>query len=143
MTENKGYTLRLIWLECMQVQELDGDEIYLALGDRLVWKAAPLKLHDKPQNATQIRAFDFENGRQLTHDGWQAMAAFQESQFMIPIISGEHVLRLWEADVLTSDDLLGETPISVRDDHHGEIMVMFNRDGAHYQLRYRVDGAWG
>jgi hypothetical protein len=143
MTQTERYTLRLLWLECVQAQELDGDEIYLKLGDLLVWKAHPLKMHDTPQTDKQIRAADFENGRVLGREDWRDMDDFQASQFTIPIMAGEHVLYLWEQDVLTSDDRLGETPISIRDESHGDIMVTFNRDGARYQLKYRVDGAWG
>ena len=43
------------------------------------------------------------------------------------------------ADVLTQDDLLGQTPIDASQASGGHISVIFQRDGAHYRLTYQVE----
>ncbi len=133
------YTLRLLGLECLQAQELDGDETYLTLNDQRIWAAAPDKMLGTPNQPIHVSRYDFAAGRKLTVDGWVSIDAFQPKRFIFTGLRGQTLLRLWDADILTSDDLLGETPISARDGAHGQIAVMFARDGAQYRLSYAVD----
>lgn len=133
------YTLRLLSLECLQAQELDGDEAYLTLNDQRIWAAAPDKMLGTPNQPMHVSHYDFAAGRKLTRDGWVAIDAFQPERFIFTGLRGQAMLRLWDADILTSDDMLGETPISARDGAHGHIAVMFTREGAQYRLSYAVD----
>jgi hypothetical protein len=134
-----AYTFRLLRLECTQSQEIGGDEAYLTLDGRKIWEAGRDKMSHDLSHAHRCSEVDFEKGRLLTHEGWVGMAAFDPSAYAFSGLSGTKVVQLWDADLLTSDDLLGETPISEADIGHGHISVLFTRDGAHYRLTYQVD----
>jgi hypothetical protein len=133
------YTLRLLTLECIQAQELDGDEAYITLNGRKVWSAGRDKMSHDLSHAHRCSEVDFAGGRKLTHEGWISISPFDPGAFIVTGLSGGTVLQLWDDDLLTRDDLLGETPISEADIGHGHIRVVFTRDGARYRLTYQVD----
>ncbi|HVU10980.1 MAG TPA: hypothetical protein VHD90_06865 [Phototrophicaceae bacterium] len=133
------YTIRLIALDCFTAEELDGDEIYIKLNAAKIWEARPDKMSHALIRAAQVREYDFAQGRKLTHAGWLAMDSFRPEDFAFPNEDGRSVLQLWDADALTRDDLLGETPIDAAQAGGGNISVVFRRSGAHYRLTYKVE----
>lgn len=134
-----GYRLTLMKLECLESQEIDGDEVYITLNGRTIWRAHPDKASHLRDRDRQISAFDFANGRKLASEGWRMMMPYDPGRYVVKNLAGESLLQIWEADVLNRDDLLGETPISAADAGRGSIAVVFQRDGGHYRLTYRVD----
>lgn len=134
-----AYTLRLVKLECTQSQEVGGDEAYLTLDGDKIWEAGRDKMSHDLSHANRSSEVDFENGRLLTHEGWVGMSVFDPNAYIFSGLSGTKVVQLWDDDLLTSDDLLGETPISEADIGRGNISVLFTRDGARYRLTYQVD----
>lgn len=134
-----AYTLRLLTLECMQAQELDGDEAYLTLDGRKVWAAGREKMSYDLAHPHRCSEVDFAGGRLLTHEGWISMSPFDPGTFIFTGLSNTTVVQLWDDELLTRDDLLGETPISEADIGHGHISVLFTREGARYRLTYQVD----
>ncbi|MDX2162427.1 MAG: hypothetical protein SF162_13955 [bacterium] len=133
------YTLHIVQVECIEAQETDGDELYITLDDRMIWQARPFTLHHHPSTDRQLKAVHFAGSRRLTRDGWISETDTPVQQLVIPDLSGTHTLRLWDHDVLTSDDLLGENPVALTDAGRGTIQVVFTRDGARYHLSYRVE----
>jgi len=123
----------------MQSQEIGGDEAYLTLDGHKVWEAGRDKMSHDLSHAHCCGEVDFESGRLLTQDGWVNMESFDPNAYVFPGLSGTKVVQLWDDDLLTRDDLLGETPISEADIGHGHISVLFTRDGARYRLTYQVD----
>jgi hypothetical protein len=134
-----AYTLRLLTLECIQAQEIDGDEAYLTMNGRKVWSVGRDRMSQDLSHAHRCSEVDFAGGRKLTHEGWITMSPFDPGEFIFGGLSGTMVVQLWDDDRLTRDDLLGETPISEADIGHGHISVLFTRDGARYRLTYQVD----
>lgn len=134
-----AYTLRLIRLECIQAQEFDGDEAYLTLDGRQIWAAGRVKMNQTLSRPHQCSEVDFASGQLLMAEGWVPMPSSADESFTFSGLEGETILRLWDSDRLTSDDLLGETPIAERDSGRGHISVLFTRDGARYRLTYEVE----
>lgn len=133
------YTLRLLGLECLQAQEFDGDEAYLTLDGVSIWEASSIKMSADLSKKASVSQVDFVEGRALTAEGWTALPDFKPQNAVLSGLSGQVMVQLWEADLLSSDDLLGETPISEVDSGGGTISVFFTNDGANYRLTYRVD----
>lgn len=131
-----SYTLRLLSLECMQAQELDGDEVYLTVDGRQVWSAGRYKMSSVLTAVDRCRQVDFAGARVLTREGWVSV---EQAALVFPGLAEDVMVQLWEGDTLTSDDMLGETPISENDIGRGEISVLFTGDGANYRLTYRVE----
>ena len=134
------YTLQLVSLECVQAQELNGDEAYLTLNGDKIWSADREKMSADLSHAHRCSTVDFASGRLLTNEGWIALLTSKRDAFRFSGLSGVAVLQLWDDDTLSRDDLLGETPISETDIGRGQISVVFTRDGARYRLTYQVDG---
>jgi hypothetical protein len=134
------FTIALLNLECQGAQEIDGDEIYLTAENRVLWRAAPDKMHHLPDMTDQVIEFDFAGGRKRTKDSWQPMMPYNPGDFILPNCDGVVLIQIWDADTITRDDLLGETPIDISQATGGAISVVFQRDGGHYRLTYRVDG---
>jgi hypothetical protein len=135
-----AFTLKILRLQCVQAQELGGDEPYLLMGDTVLWSVPDGQhMHHWPTQDNQFSAVDFSKGRVLDADGWQTVPDFPEGNFVFSGLSGTHAITLMEADRLTRDDLLGRTPVSEKDMGRGDIQVEFARDGAKYLLTYRVD----
>ena len=133
------YTIKLVGLECFKAEEVDGDEIYIKLNGKKVWEAAPDKMSARPEHDDWVSHYDFEGGRKQTGVGWVPLAAYNPHEFEFKNQSGDSVLQLWDADVLTDDDLLGQTPIDQSQASGGHISVVFQRVGAHYRLTYKVE----
>jgi hypothetical protein len=133
------YTLRLIDLQCFESQETDGDEIYITLNDVKRWEARPDVMCQVLDNPHKVSEYDFAGGRKRTREGWLLLAPYDPGQFVIKGLTGTTVLKLWDADRLTRDDLLGQAPISAADAEGGSISVVFDADGARYRLTYRVE----
>jgi hypothetical protein len=131
-----SYTLRLLSLECMQAQELDGDEVYLTVDGTRVWSAGRYKMSSVLTTDDRCSQIDFAAGRVLTHVGW---ADVEQEPLVFTRQAEPTVVQLWERDTLTSDDKLGETPISESDSGRGEISVLFTGDGGSYRLTYQVE----
>ena len=134
-----AYVIKLIGLECFTAEEIDGDEIYVKLNGTKVWQAHPDKMTHVPKDDHHVNQYDFVKGLKHTHAGWIPMMPYNPDEFVYKDQSGRSVLQLWDADVLTSDDLLGETPIDQSQASGGNISVVFRRAGAHYRLTYKVE----
>lgn len=133
------YTISLIGLECFKAEEIDGDEIYINLNGAKVWAAAPDKMSPHPDADDWVSQYDFAGGRKHSHLGWVPLMPYNPEAFVFKDQSGASVLQLWDADVLSSDDLLGQTPIGPSQASGGNISVVFQRVGAHYRLTYKVE----
>lgn len=133
------YTIRLIALECLRAEELDGDEIFIKCNGVKVWAAHPDRMRAVIEDNNFVNHFDFAEGRKHTREGWLSLDPFSPDMFAIEVESGSAVLQLWEADTLTSDDLFGQTPVDASQASGGSISVMFQRLGANYRLTYRVE----
>lgn len=134
-----AYTIRLVGLECFRAEEVDGDEIYIKLNGAKVWEAHPDRMHPAPERDGLVSHFDFVGARKLTHAGWIPQMPYQPDTYILKDQTGAAVLELWDTDVLTSHDLLGETPIDANQASGGNISVVFQRSGAHYRLTYKVE----
>jgi WD40 repeat protein len=138
------FTLRLVRLECLHGQELDGDEVYIKVADRTVWDVQTFKRHMSHHliaNRTTA-AFDFRAVTFQTADGWQVAENYRPEAFIFADRLGPVKVQLWEADSFLrgGDDLLGEvivTPDSVKWD---EVECEFRQGRAHYRLTYAVFG---
>lgn len=135
----KTYTLHILGLQCFESQEIDGDEIYITVNDVKHWEAKPDVMCQVLDNARKVSEYDFAGGRKLTREGWLMMTPYNPGQFVIKGLTEPSVLKLWDEDRLTSDDLLGQAPISAADAAGGSIAVVFDNDGARYRLTYRVE----
>ena len=133
------YTINLVALECFEAQEIDGDEVYIKLNDDKVWSVHPERMSHTADHAHFVSQFDFAGGRKLTQEGWKLIAPYNPDDYRFTGQSGDSVLQLWEVDLLTSDDLFGQTPIDETQASGGNISVIFRRLGAHYRLTYKVE----
>ena len=133
------YTIKLISLECFKAEEIDGDEVYLKLNGAKVWEASPDKMTPLAVAHDSVRHYDFAGGRKQTGEGWIPLMPYNPDLFVFKEQLGPAVLQVWDADTLTSDDLLGQTPIDETQGGGGNISVVFQRLGAHYRLTYKVE----
>src|SRR5262252_3516464 len=101
------YTVRLVGLDCLTAEEIDGDEVYIMLNDAKIWQAHPDKMSHALDHPHQVSQYDFVQGRKLTREGWVAIPLFNPDQFVFKNEKGTVKIQLWDADVLTRDDLLG------------------------------------
>ncbi len=136
-----AYTIKLVGLDCFTAEELDGDEIYIKLNGEKVWEAHPDKMSHALAGEHQVSQYDFAQGRKHTQTGWLPLDSFRPEDFAFQNEDGTSTLQLWDADVGTRDDLLGETPIDASQASGGNISVVFRRSGAHYRLTYHVEVA--
>lgn len=134
-----AYTIKLVGLECFRAEEVDGDEIYIKINGTKMWEAKPDKMLPVPETDGIVSHFDFAGARKHTYNGWIPLMPYAPNNFMLKNQTGACVLELWDADVMTSDDLLGETPIDQTQASGGNISVIFQRLGAHYRLTYKVE----
>ncbi len=134
-----SYTIKLIALECFHAQELDGDEIYIKLDAGKVWQSLPDRMNHVLDDTGQVSEYDFVGGRKQTSEGWLPLTLYKPDDFIYADQSSGAVLQLWDADILTSDDLLGQTPVDAAQAAGGNISVVFQHNGAHYRLTYRVE----
>jgi hypothetical protein len=133
------YTIKLVGLECFRAEEVDGDEVYIKVNGAKVWEATPDKMLPVPEFEGIVSHYDFAGARKHTHDGWIPLMPYVPGHFVFKNQTGDSVLQLWDADVMTSDDLLGQTPIDETQASGGNISVVFQRLGAHYRLTYKVE----
>lgn len=138
ITTSAVYSVQLISLRCIDSLELDGDAIELKFNGQTIWSSSKLKMHPRPANAYQIRQFDFESGKIEGHNGWEFVSPFTPAAFVFNNLSNETRFELWEHDNLTGDENLARSPVSARDAGHGNISIVFAKDGARYVLTYRV-----
>lgn len=134
-----AYTIRLVALECIKPQEIDGDELYLTLNGEKVWEARPDTMNNLLERDDSVSHYDFAEGRKLTSEGWMPIPGFQPEQVAFALDGGTMALELWDADTFTRDDLLGEAGIDASQASGGSISLVFQRLGAHYRLTYRVE----
>jgi hypothetical protein len=118
--------------------ELDGDDIDLKFNGNTIWSSGKLKLHPRPTNGYQIKQFDFTNGKIYGIYGWMYASPFEPDSFVFNNLSNDTRFELWEHDSLTGDESLARSPVSARDAGHGNISIVFAKDGARYVLTYRV-----
>ncbi len=133
------YTIKLIGLECFKAEEIDGDEVYIKLNGAKVWEASPGKMVPTPEHGEEVSHYDFAGGRKHTSEGWELLMPYNPDNFVFKDLTGDSVVQLWDADVLTSDDLFGQTPVDESQASGGNISVIFQRLGAHYRLTYKVE----
>lgn len=144
MTDNTTYTLNLVLLECLEGQELDGDEPYIKLNGEKIWTWELLgrKMHDSLNAQAWTNAFDFRTGKFRTLQGWEQSPNYNAGQFEFANLQGETRLELWEADeheaLRGDDDFLGELVLTVDSARIGMQMTVFDQNNALYQLTYRV-----
>lgn len=138
------YSLHLILLECLEGQELDGDEPYIKLnGDTIwTWQRAGRKMHDTLSSKAWTNAFDFRTGKFRTLQGWEASEGYNAGDFEFTGLSGQTTVELWEADehevLRGDDDFLGEIHLTLDNARRGEQVVVFNQSNAMYQLTFRL-----
>ncbi len=134
-----AHILQVLALECLQAQEVDGDEPVLRLNGEPIWRLGPHEQMSPLADRRHLyRAINFAEGTRLNARGWERMPNFQPGELTYRFEQAA-LIELYEADGLTSDDLIGRQPVSVRDAAHGVITVRFVREGARYALTYRVD----
>ncbi|MCC6615382.1 MAG: hypothetical protein IT320_18040 [Anaerolineae bacterium] len=133
------FTLKLVLLECFQAQELNGDEIYIKLNDRVIWtwKTAHVRFSHDTSHPHTIDKLDFVQGRKHEASGWVS-AGIDPEAFVFTDMNGGALLEVWDADSFTRDDLIGRAPVSASDGGHGAISVVMQGDGAYYRLTYEV-----
>ena len=135
-----AYTIHVVALECLKSEEVDGDEIYLKCNGAKFWECAPDKMCAVVDHADFVNHYDFVERRKHTGQGWVALPpSFTPASVSVRVASGGATVQLWEADLLSDDDLLGQTPIDETQASGGNISVVFQRHGAHYRLTYRVE----
>lgn len=137
-TTSAVYSVQLISLRCIDSLDLDGDEIELKFNGQTIWSSGKLKMHPRPANAHQIRQFDFESGKIEGPNGWEFVSPFSRGGFVFNNLSSDAHFELWEHDNLTGDEHLARSPVSARDAGHGNISIVFAKDGGRYVLTYRV-----
>jgi hypothetical protein len=133
------YTLHILGLQCFESQEVDGDEVVLTINDVKQWEARPEVMCHVMDKDHKVSEYDFPGGRKLTREGWLLMTPYNPGQFIIKGLTGTTVLKLWDEDLLTRDDLIGQAPISVSDASGGSISLVFDAKGARYRLTYKVE----
>ena len=138
------YTLNLILLECLEGQELDGDEPYIKLNGERVWswEKAGRKMQDNLNSEAWTNAFDFRTGKFRTLEGWESSPNYTAGDFEYTNLTGETILELWESDegelLRGDDDFLGEIKLTVDNARLNEQVVVFNQSNAMYQLTFRL-----
>jgi hypothetical protein len=138
------YNLHLILLECLEGQEMDGDEPYLLLNGERVWSWDVMgrKMQDTLNAKAWTNAFDFRTGRFRTLNGWEESEAYEAGQFEYNNLNGTTKIELWEQDehelLRGADDFLGEIVLTVDNARLGEQVVVFNQNNAMYQLTFRL-----
>lgn len=144
MADSSTYTLNLVLLECLQAQELDGDEPYLKMNDERIWSwdLAGRKMNDTLNAKAWTNAFDFRTGRFRTLEGWEDSANYDAGQFEFKALTGKTSIQLWEADehevLRGDDDFLGEMVLTIDNVRMGEQVAVFNQSDAMYQLTFRL-----
>ena len=129
------YSVQLLSLRCLESLELDGDEIELKFNGKSIWSSGKLKLHPRPTNGYQIKQFDFARGKLYGSNGWESVTPFEPGAFVFHNLVNESRFELWDNDI---EENLARSPVSARDAGHGNISIVFAKDGARYVLTYRV-----
>lgn len=137
------YTLRLLKLECLQQQEMDGDEIFMTIGDRIVWQSERLRLTmvAELRRKEQFNMYDFERAMLHGVGGWVRDVVYAPSDFELRHLNEALTLQLWESDGIFKggDDMLGQvvvSPLAAR--ARTNTVVTFSDKDARYRLTYRV-----
>ncbi|MBL8145981.1 MAG: hypothetical protein JNL34_06320, partial [Anaerolineae bacterium] len=126
--------LHLLSLECLLAQEFDGDEIYLRLNGEKVWGVdRHAHMSHNMAKAHCYNMMDFAAGRRHNAAGWEPIPSFEPGALTWSF-DGEALVEVFEADTLSSDDLIGRQRMSSKDAGRGSITVHFERDGAKYAL---------
>lgn len=141
-----SYTLRLVSLVCYQVQEADGDEIYMKVNGEPVFSWEDLggvRFHQRLDGKRFTTTFDFRTCRYNTPEGWGEVDAYSPERFMFKGQTAPLTIELWESDegnvLRGDDDYLGRAVISAADGHvNAEIKKPFVLAKAGYELTYIV-----
>jgi len=134
MATSTVYTLQLISLKCLEAMELDGDDIEIRLNGETVWTNNGHKMHPRPHAGGQISEVDFAGGKRHTANGWELMTPYSPGAFVFTNLTGNSRFELWEHDMMN----LSRAPVSASDAGHGNISIVFAKDGARYSLTYRI-----
>ncbi|MFZ4816586.1 MAG: HEAT repeat domain-containing protein [Phototrophicaceae bacterium] len=139
---SQPYTLQLVELICDQNQESDGDEIYLKLGEQIVWATQALKrtMVANITRSEQINHYHFERVQVQGEDGWQADSTYRAEQFRFSALSRPTALQVWEADGVFrgGDDFIGQVVVTPNDAALDFVRVQVAGMGARYTVVYRV-----
>jgi hypothetical protein len=138
VTATMVYTVELVSLRCVEAQELDGDHIHLKFNGQTVWSSNNHRMHPHPTSQEQIDRVDFVNGKQHGVNGWEVAASFSPADFVFRELTHDSEFQLWERDIRSHEEVLGKSPVSVRDAGHGNIAIVFAGDAARYVLTYHV-----
>jgi hypothetical protein len=137
-TTTAVYTVQVISLRCIESLELDGDDIELKFDGNTIWSSGKLKMHPRPTTGNQIRQIDFANGKIYGIYGWMYASPFDPDGFVFKNMVADSNFELCERDAL-GDEALAKSPVSTRDAGHGNISIVFAKDGARYVLTYCVE----
>ncbi len=129
------YSVQLLSLRCIESLELDGDEIELKFNDQTIWSSGKTKMHPRPTHADHIKQFDFATGKVYGVNGWSFATSLKPGAFIFNNLVNETRFELWEHDIREN---LARSPVSASDAGHGNISIVFAKDGARYVLTYRV-----
>jgi len=136
-TTTAVYTVQLISLRCIESLELDGDDIELKFDGNTIWSSGKLKMHPRPTTGNQIKQIDFASGKIYGIYGWMYASPFDPNAYEFKNLISDTRFELWERDAL-GDEALSRSPVSARDAGHGNISIVFAKDGARYVLTYCV-----
>ncbi|MGB1285805.1 MAG: hypothetical protein ACPG7F_04660 [Aggregatilineales bacterium] len=138
------YTLQLISLTCLAVQEVGGDEIYLKLNDDIIftWQQLGKTFNNVPVFPEQTDSFNFQTCQYRTKTGQQGTPHYKGTHFTFRNLSTVVQIELWESDegeyLRGDDDCFGVLEVDAsHEDKHGK-RIVFNYKGAIYALQYRV-----
>jgi HEAT repeat protein len=137
------YTLRLLKLECLQQQELDGDEVFITIGDHIIWQSERLHLTmvAELRRGEQFNMYDFKRAMLHGVNGWVRDVVYTPADFELRNLDEALTLQLWESDGVFKggDDMLGQVVISpLAAQSKTNTVVTFSDNDARYRLTYRV-----
>ena len=138
-----GFTLHLLTLDCHASQEMDGDEIYMKLNDKIIfsWKGMGRKFSDSIKNSKLVDQYDFRIAKARAVEG-MVPGDYQPSDFVIQTDDASLKIELWESDegefMRGEDDFLGEIIVYADEASQNEVTKVFQRKEVDYQLTYRV-----
>ncbi len=136
------HTFSLVKLVCTHAQESGGDEPFIRVDGRTIWRItdAGRTMHHDPTRPKEVDTYNFRDCTVHDHNGWHPAVGYQPEDFVFTGLTGDLSIELWEADLLLrgGDDYLGGTVITLEKADQGEVEMVIYKDGATYVLTYEV-----
>lgn len=138
------YTLHLHLLQCLNVQEVGGDEIYIKVNDKVIfnWKTINKRFSNIPNFPRQTDRFDFRTASYRAKTGWETVPDYTPEMFVFSGLEEDATIEVWESDegelLRGDDDYLGVVRVGVAMANSGEKNALFKENGAEYALSYRI-----